>query len=201
MLQLLLILISSCHEGHDIKMISKKDEHSIGIEINQRLKNKAAEIKTFNTNHPIFNNDFIFLIDMRIPSMQNRFFVYNLASGKVVDKGLVAHGYGSEIEGSERLRFSNIEGSNCSAIGKYKVGNSYLGRFGLAYKLHGLDSTNSNSFKRNIVLHRYWRVPEEEQTDPIYNSLGCPMVSENFFLRLEKIIGNATKPTLLYMYY
>ena len=45
------------------------------------------------------------------------------------------------------------------------------------------------------------KVPYEEQSSPICNSLGCPMVNEIFFNRLEKIIDASEKPILLYLYY
>jgi hypothetical protein len=64
-----------------------------------------------------------------------------------------------------------------------------IGRFGRAYKLYGLDSTNSQAFWRNIVLHSFSYVPEAE-TDPylICNSLGCPMVEAGFLQQPEPLI-------------
>ena len=93
-------------------------------------------------------------------------------------------------------------GENISlAIGKYKIGSSYVGSFGRSYKLHGLDKTNSNALARAIVLHRYSCVPDEEQISAICNSLGCPMLSENFFLEVDAWIRKSTKPVLLEIYY
>jgi hypothetical protein len=67
------------------------------------------------------------------------------------------------------------------------IGAPYTGRFGRAYKLHGLGSSNSQAFRRNIVLHSYFYVPEAE-TDPypICNSLVCPMVSPGFLQQTKE---------------
>jgi hypothetical protein len=62
---------------------------------------------------------------------------------------LVAHGFGSRIkaDGAKNLA---MKAALCSSLGSYGVGQSYNGRFGKAYKLHGLDASNK-SFSRNIV--------------------------------------------------
>jgi hypothetical protein len=71
----------------------------------------------------------------------------------LLDSGLVAHGFGSRIKADGGQKFSNESGF-CSSLGSYGVGQSYNGRYGKAYKLHGLDATNDKSFSRNIVLHK-----------------------------------------------
>lgn len=140
------------------------------------------------------------LIDMDIPSGRNRFFVYNMATDSIICAGLVAHGSCNESFLSTPL-FSNTSGSGCSALGKYKIGYAYTGRFGKAYKLYGLDSSNSNAFNRNIVLHSYYLVPDKELYPlPICNSLGCAMVSENYLNVLANTIKAAKKPLLLWMF-
>jgi hypothetical protein len=95
--------------------------------------------------------------------------------------------------------FLNTDGSNCTSLGRYRIGALYTGRFGRAYKLYGLDSTNSQAFRRNIVLHSFSYVPDAE-TDPyaICNSLGCPMVSPGFLQQLEPLINHSSRPILLW---
>ena len=137
---------------------------------------------------------------MKIHSGKNRFFVYDLIKKQVIDKGLVGHGSGSDT-GTGKLNFSNINNSRCTSLGKYSIGSSYKGQFGKAYKLHGLDASNDLAFERNIVLHKYEKVPYEEQENSICNSFGCPMVNEVFYNRLEKIIDNSEKEILLSIYY
>jgi len=71
-------------------------------------------------------------------------------------------------------------GCGCSPLGKYKIGNLYYGRFGLAYKLYGLDKTNNNAFRRFVVLHSHECVPETEEQNEICQSDGCPTVTTIF---------------------
>jgi len=164
-----------------------------------RLREKALFIKQFATAHG-FNPSVCFLVDMNIASGKNRFFVYDMAKDSVVLAGLVAHGScdsGFEINAT----FSNTANSGCSSVGKYKIGNRYKGKFGFAYKLYGLDSLNSDAYDRNIVLHSYDCVPEQE-TDPvpICNSRGCPMVSPGFLHQLALIIDKSKKPMVMWIF-
>ncbi|MBF7093370.1 murein L,D-transpeptidase catalytic domain family protein [Flavobacterium sp. ALJ2] len=167
----------------------------------EKLKNQIIEIKSFVNASSKYNTEVGFFIDMRIASGKNRFFIYDLKNNKLLDKGLVGHGSGSETGIPGKLKFSNIENSYRTSLGKYAIGNSYNGTFGKAYKLYGLDKSNSNAFNRNIVLHKYSDVPFEEQESPICNSQGCPMVNEKFYGVLEKIIDNSKKKIILVIYY
>ena len=173
----------------------------LGITTEQRLLERVKTIKQFVSTNLKFNNEFAFFIDMRIMSGKNRFIVYDLKNDKIVDQGLVAHGIGSETQNNEELKFSNINSSFCTALGKYYIGKDYVGRFGKAYKLFGLDTTNSNAFERSIVLHKYDKVPYEEQNQPICHSLGCPMVNEIYYGRIEKLIDNSKRKIILDIYY
>ena len=148
-----------------------------------------------------YNPELVFLLDMRRPSGQFRFFVHDLVNDSVVHRALVAHGSGSELSESDTLVFSNVPNSYQSSLGKYRIGGKYTGNFGESYKLHGLDASNDNAFKRYVVLHPYSAVPDQEQDYPIMLSLGCPMVSENFMKTLHGIIDNSSKSILMIMYY
>ena len=167
----------------------------------QRLLDRVKTIKQFISTNSKYNNELAFFIDMRIMSGKNRFIVYDLKNDKIVDRGLVAHGIGSETQNNEELKFSNVNSSFCTALGKYYIGKDYIGRFGKAYKLFGLDNTNSNAFARTIVLHKYEKVPYEEQDKAICHSLGCPMVNEIYYGRIEKLIDNSKKNIILDIYY
>lgn len=167
----------------------------------KKLKSEIAEIRGFLGKSSKYNSDVAMFLDMKIESGRNRFFVYDLKHDKLLNKGLVAQGYGSETGIQGELKFSNVKNSYCSSLGRYAIGGSYAGTFGKAYKLHGLDKTNSNAFDRNIVLHKYSEVPFDEQPYPICNSLGCPMVNEKFFGILEKLIDNSKRKIILVMYY
>ena len=165
-----------------------------------RLKMKALTIKEFAAAHNL-NSEICFLVDMSIESGKNRFFVYDVQVDSVMTSGLVAHG--SCDDGYQfNARFSNVANSGCSCLGKFRIGKAYNGNFGLAYKLYGLDSSNSNAFKRNIVLHSYNCVPEQETFPiPVCNSRGCPMISPGFMKQLRSIISLEKKPLVLLIFH
>lgn len=141
-----------------------------------------------------------FLIDMNRPSGSYRFYVYDFTNKKIIDAALVTHGscYESIAKGK---RYSNKVGGGCTSLGKYKIGHSYMGKFGLAYKLYGLDNSNSNAFERFVVLHSHSCVPNAEVAPyPICLSEGCPTVSPTFLKKLSTIIDNKTQPILMEIY-
>lgn len=177
-----------------------KNENMTDAEI-ERFNYQLNEIKEVISTDSKYNKKIAFLVDMRIKSGKNRFFVYDLVNNKILDQGLVAHGSGSETQVRGELKFSNEPNSNCTALGRYSIEKCYKGIFGKAYRLHGLDETNNNALKRAIVLHHYSAVPEQEQDYYISRSKGCPMVNEQFFKRIEKIIDNSKSKIVLDIYY
>lgn len=179
---------------------NKKEIPEVSPEM-ERFNSKLEEVKAVICKNTTYNTKIAFLIDMRIKSGKNRFFIYDLENNKILDQGLVANGSGSETNVRGELKFSNEPESKCTSLGSYTVGKSYIGMFGKSYKLHGLDETNSNAEKRAIVLHSYSAVPNEEQDYYISNSKGCPMVSETFFKKLEKIIDSSKRKIILNIYY
>ena len=169
-------------------------------EVLSRLRLKAASAKDYVKDHRL-NNTHCFLIDMHIPSGMKRFFVYNLKKDSVELAGLVTHGSGSETD-SDSLEFSNVPNSYSTSLGRYKIGRSYTGTWGLAYKLYGLDATNDNAFGRCVVLHGHSCVPNDEvYPGSICLSLGCPTVSPPFLERLQAYIDKSKTPLLLWIFY
>ena len=141
-----------------------------------------------------------FLIDMSMASGRKRFFVYDLENGSVIYSALVAHGSCNQTFLS-RPRFSNAANCGCSSLGKYKVGELYNGKYGKSFRLYGLDYSNSNAYKRGVVIHGYDCVPDHEIAPMVLcNSEGCPMVSYNFFDKLSRIIRQSDKPIVLWIY-
>jgi hypothetical protein len=167
----------------------------------EKLNTQVEEVRKIINGNPKFNKEIAFFIDMEIQSGKNRFFIYDLKTNKIIDEGLVAHGSGSETGIPGKLKFSNVANSLSTSLGKYSIGKHYNGQFGKAYKLYGLEETNSNAFRRSIVLHKFWAVPYEEQDKRICTSYGCPMVNETYFSRIEKIIDNSKTNIILSIYY
>ncbi|KUJ62872.1 hypothetical protein AR687_05615 [Flavobacteriaceae bacterium CRH] len=177
-----------------------KEKH-IPVLDTKRIDFQINEVKKLIKSDLKYNNRIAFFIDMKIPSGKNRFFVYDLKNNKILDQGLVAHGSGSETGIPGKLQFSNESNSLSTSLGKYSVGNHYNGKFGKAYKLYGLDKTNSNAFTRYIVFHYYFDVPYQEKDGYICNSFGCPMVNKKYFERIAKIIDNSDSDILMSIYY
>ncbi|MCW3117961.1 MAG: hypothetical protein JWM28_2043 [Chitinophagaceae bacterium] len=164
-----------------------------------RLKAKSELLKNFARKNN-YNEEICFLIDMSIESGKKRFFVFDTRNDSILLSGLVAHGSCNDGFKPEPA-FSNKINSGCSCAGKFKIGRPYVGNFGVAYKLYGLDSFNSNAFKRTVVLHSYTCVPEQEIDPlPICNSRGCPMVSTRFLEQLKPVINHSKKPVLLWIF-
>lgn len=180
---------------HDPK---KKITRTVTNSTLEKLEQKITAAKLF-VKRKGYNTTACFFIDMSLPSGQNRFFIYDLKKDTLHATGLVAHGNCFEywLEGR---RYSNVVGSGCSSLGKYKIGSSYTGKFGYSYKLHGLDSSNNNAFERTVVLHSHTCIPETEVTDEICQSNGCPTISPGMLQQLKALINNSKKPMLLWIY-
>ncbi|WP_291145755.1 murein L,D-transpeptidase catalytic domain-containing protein [Flavobacterium sp. UBA7680] len=176
-------------------------EKNIEPNVISRIDSHLEKVKKIIKSDSKYNKDIAFLIDMKIPSEKNRFFVYDLKADKIIDKGIVAHGSGSETGIKGKLKFSNVENSLSTSLGTYYIGNYYYGKFGKAYKLYGLDKTNSNAFNRDIVFHYYYDVPYKEKDGYICNSYGCPMVNKKYFERIAKRIDASQSNILLSIYY
>ena len=182
----------SNHKASNAFISGEKDE--IG-----KLKKFALQAKNY-CQQKRFNSNVCFLVDMSLPSGKNRFFQYDLNGDSIITSGIVAHGSCNE-QFLDKPRFSDEKGCGCTSIGKYKVGYKYKGKFGEAYKLYGLDSTNNNAFSRNIVLHSYYLIPEKETFPlPVCNSLGCAMISKAYFKLLSQNIDDSMKPILLWIF-
>ena len=186
-----LLLLFSCDSKS--QEVSKNSRKSIPSE-------KIVEIKNF-VKDTKYNQDLVIFINFRIPSNKFRFFIYDLKNDKILEKAIVAHGSGSVVKGRNDLVFSNVENSYQSSLGKYQIGSSYVGAFGKSYRLIGLDKTNSNASKRAIIIHPYYCISDVETQNLACLSLGCPMLSPNFFKVAEKYIDASKKPIILYAFY
>lgn len=185
------------------KLHPGKTPHKVAVTSNKHvlasLRVEAKPLLAYAKKYG-FNTNTCFLIDMNLESGSNRFFVYDLQKHAVLDAGLVAHGRCNE-DWLRGRKYGNGVGCGCTSLGKYKVGGAYNGKFGLAYKLHGLDSTNNNAFKRFVVLHSHSCVPDGEVNPaPICQSDGCPTVSAPFLKKLASIINKSEKPMLLFTF-
>jgi hypothetical protein len=184
----------------------KKTEEQKLVEENlafKRLKAKADSAKMF-CKQKDYNMQYCILIDFSIHSGKNRFFVWDFAKDTIRHESLCCHGYGKESTQSKPV-FSNVEGSYCSSLGKYKIGVRSYSSWGINahYKMHGLEKTNNNAFKRIVVLHSHNPVPEEEIYPnhlPLGWSQGCPVISNNIMRKVDALLKDTKKPVLMWIY-
>ena len=207
-MQKLLLLICfmylSCKDDTSTKTVKKttNEKSSELVLLKQTFKHKIDSLvplaKQFTKSNG-YNQEYIFIADLSLHSGFERFAVLYLKKDSILNAGLVAHGAGGKYW-AVKARFSNIPNSLCSSPGKYRIGEKYDGRFGKAYKLYGLDKTNSNAFQRFIVLHAYDCVPAKMLYPGILcNSEGCPMVSYRFLSLLSSYIDKSKRPVLLWI--
>ena len=168
--------------------------------IRQRYMERLPLLRSYAEQNNLHPRYFI-LVDMRVPSHQARLFLMDAQTNKPVLESLVSHGAGSE-RGGDSLVFSNQLGSYATSLGKYRIGESYQGRFGYSYRLNGLDSTNNRARERSIVMHGYECIPDQLRVEePLCMSLGCPAVAPAVLARLRPYLDAPTKPILLDIYY
>ena len=184
--------LSPAHAAETVRTPSKQPAG-----LTEVTKDRVEMLREYAT-HNGYSNRYGMFADMRLNSGQKRFYVVDLQNNKLVTKALVTHGHCKEDK--EGVRFSNVAESNCSSEGKYSIGKSYYGIFGLAYKLHGLDETNSNAYARHIVLHAHECVYDQTWPTEICESEGCPTVSPKVLQNLKKLIESEAKPILMWVY-
>lgn len=177
---------------------TKKAESGIEVYAASEVLQQAIALKQYAIENG-YDTGYAFLVNISLKSGKKRFYVVNLETMSIDNSGLVAHGRGDERFTFDKY-FSNTPGSNCTSLGRYKIGKSYEGQFGLAYKLHGLDSTNNNAFKRFVVLHAMGCISYEETKLPICQSEGCPAVAPQFLEEIKPVIDSRKKPMLLWLF-
>jgi hypothetical protein len=173
----------------------------------KRMNEKAEEALSFCKANG-YNTDFCILIDMKIHSGKYRLFVYDFKSKTVEREALCAHGCGKgdkKSTGAQPL-FGNEDGSLLTSLGKYKIGIRSYSQWGINvhYKLHGLETTNSNAFKRIVVLHSHSPVPAREMFPlhmPMGWSFGCPVTDNETMTYLDEKLNNSKKSVLLWIFY
>lgn len=153
-----------------------------------------------------YNESYYFLVDLSVHSGKNRFFIYDFATKKVLDKNLVTHGSCDQFEENpdkwKKVKFDNRVDSHCSMNGKYKIGSRDYSSWGInvKYWLHGLELTNKNAEKRVVVLHS-WSAVQNKEIYPRHSPLswGCPAVSDAFMEKLDERLQQSAKPVLLWI--
>jgi len=148
---------------------------------------RAAMEKAFAyyNEHPdkVKNKGYVTVVNFDRPSTEKRMHVIDMKTGAVEDL-LVAHAKNSG--NNFATEFSNENGSLKSSLGIYLVAEEYQGKHGRSMRLDGMEKTNSNARKRDIVFHGADYVSEEtiKKQGRLGKSWGCPAVSMGVINRM-----------------
>jgi hypothetical protein len=171
-----------------------------------RTAQKAKQALTFCKQRG-YNTNYCILIDLSLPSGVKRFMVWDFRKHTILVSGLVSHGCGiypwSGIWSKDKPTFSNAANSHCSSLGKYQVGDRAASAWGIhiKYYLKGLESTNSNAYARDVVLHSWEQVPDDEvYPNGTPEDWGCPAVSDNTMKTVDALLHKQKKHLLLWIY-
>jgi hypothetical protein len=119
------------------------------------------------------------LIDYSKPSTEPRLWVYDMASGKLLFKELVAHG--RNTGDNLATHFSDTMNSRESSLGLFVTADTYIGSNGYSLRLDGLEpGFNGNARDRAIVMHGapYVNASLASTQGRIGRSWGCPALRE-----------------------
>lgn len=203
LLLLLPLLLLSCNNISS----SSSDGHNPDEIYDYVPEEIVKEAYRYCRNHN-YNTDICVFVNFSITSDMNRFFVYDFDDREILIKSFCAHGYG---KGStpETPVFSNEVGSYCSSIGKYVIsGYRKMVRIDEnCFELKGLDSTNSNAYRRGILIHPSYLVDLCQFSNGVsyiplgLTSQGCFSINHNALEELAKLYQAQTnKRVLLYAF-
>ena len=179
---------------------------------NEKFNNKINETLNFCKSNN-YNTELCIFVNFGEKSSTKRLRVVNLNTKETLYSCKVAHGNTSFDRSEATINdFSNEEGSHKSSLGKYKIGKERYIRSidklidceGLkvpCFELHGLDKSNSNAFKRGILIHP---MPISELPVPIIGntwSRGCFSVPIKSYKILSNYINSSKSPILLYAFF
>ena len=188
------------------KMESKKTEASRPVISQARTISKAEEAHSFCRSKN-YNTDFCILIDMSLHSGINRLVVWDFKKKSIAQSCLVSHGCcgnpWSMDFSREKAGFSNIDGSHCTSLGKFRIGDRGYSQWGVnvKYVLHGLESSNRNALKRAIVFHSWHAISDKEvYPDGCPEGWGCPAISNYNFKMIDPLIKSSSRPVLMWIY-
>ncbi len=139
------------------------------------------------------------LIDYSRPSTEPRLWVFDLRSGTLLFKELVAHGKGSGENMAEH--FSDSMNSHQSSLGLFVTRDTYIGNNGYSLRLDGLEpGFNSRARERAIVMHgaAYVNAEFAQRQGRLGRSWGCPALREAV---ARRVIDTVRDGGVVFSYY
>lgn len=160
------------------------------MSLRSRVAERAKELLEYCRREG-YNTRVALFVDLSRHSGRRRFVAWDMVRMVSIFTSPVSHGSGSEMSHvrSAYARFSNEDGSHLSSLGRAVVAERYEGRYGVAYRLDGLETTNSNLRSRCVVLHGW----EHTTSYPIWpratvGSFGCPVLSRRMMARVDELL-------------
>jgi hypothetical protein len=139
------------------------------------------------------------LIDYSRPSVEPRLWVFDLVTGELLFKELVAHG--RNTGDNFATKFSNQLDSRQTSIGLFVTDDTYVGSNGYSLRLDGLDAGfNDRARDRAIVMHGAPYVDAEVAATQgrIGRSWGCPALRTAI---ASKVIDRIRGGGVIFSYY
>ncbi|HEY8266939.1 MAG TPA: murein L,D-transpeptidase catalytic domain family protein [Steroidobacteraceae bacterium] len=139
------------------------------------------------------------LIDYSLPSASPRLWVFDLRSGQLLFKELVAHGRNSGVAAA--THFSDLAGSRQSSLGLFRTADTYVGHNGYSLRLDGLEpGFNSQARARAIVMHgaKYVDPAVASASGRVGRSWGCPALREAI---ARQVIDTVRGGGVIFSYY
>lgn len=139
------------------------------------------------------------VIDYSRPSVEPRLWVFDLNSGKLLFKELVAHGRNTGA--NMATQFSDAFNSHQSSLGLFVTSDTYVGNNGYSLRLDGLEpGFNGRARQRAIVMHGapYVNASLAAVQGRIGRSWGCPAVREGI---ARELIDTIRGGSVIFSYY
>lgn len=169
------------------------------MSLRSRVAGRAEELLRYCRANG-YNTHIALFVDLSRHSGLNRFVVWSFDDERAVIVAPVSHGSGSLKRHCRSCyaQVSNEDGSHLSSVGRALISERYEGSYGVAYRLDGLDASNSNLRSRCVVLHGW----EHTSSYPIWplatvGSFGCPVLSQRVMARVDDILKQESGVVLM----
>lgn len=160
------------------------------MSLRSRVTERAQALREFCSREG-YNTRVAIFVDLSRHSGRRRFVAWDMERNMPIFTCPVSHGSGSKRSHvrSAYAALSNEDGSHLSSLGRALIAERYEGRYGVAYRLDGLDAANSNLRPRCVVLHGW----EHTTSYPIWpfatvGSFGCPVLSRKMMCRVDELL-------------
>lgn len=168
------------------------------MSLRSRVEARAAALRSYCEQEG-YNTHLALFVDLSRHSGRCRFMAWDFEQNRPILSSPVSHGSGSQRSHrrSAYARLSNEDGSHLSSVGRALVAERYEGSYGIAYRLDGLEATNSNLRSRCVVLHG-WSYTTTLPIFPIptVGSFGCPVLSKSVMARVDELLRNQSRVIL-----